>query len=305
MMGSSIFMAISGIMVVLIYILFSILPEMVDKTLNSVEPIHLFEKNISSKNLKIHWDLNMVTDMHADSLLWKRSLNPSHGERSLTSYDKKFKIFDNDFGHVSIHKLLQGNVALQSFSCVSSSPVDQNHLNSKNTSLDNVRLLSIINNWPVKTWNSLLHRCLYQSEVLHSVEKQFDTRTALDHSAKNGAALVNIPIFRILKFKKDFESYLKDRNAIRVQIHNKPSITAGILSIEGLHCLNNDINNLKVLYDAGYRVMALTHFFDNELGGSLHGINKYGLTKLGTEILVVMNALQALVEICPNLPVCL
>ena len=38
------------------------------------------------------------------------------------------------------------------------------------------------------------------------------------------------------------------------------------------------------LYEAGHRVMGLTHFFDNEVGGSAHGVTKGGLTEFGREV---------------------
>ena len=42
-----------------------------------------------------------------------------------------------------------------------------------------------------------------------------------------------------------------------------------LLLTEGSHPLEGKIDNIKNLYDAGYRAMGLQHFFDNELGGSL------------------------------------
>ena len=53
-----------------------------------------------------------------------------------------------------------------------------------------------------------------------------------------------------------------------------------MLSAEGLHDLEGDIDNLQVLYDAGVRMAGITHFFDNELAGSAHGIDKGGLTAM-------------------------
>ena len=44
-----------------------------------------------------------------------------------------------------------------------------------------------------------------------------------------------------------------------------------MLTIEGLHDLEGELANLDRLYAAGFRMAGLTHFFDNELAGSMHG----------------------------------
>jgi microsomal dipeptidase-like Zn-dependent dipeptidase len=51
------------------------------------------------------------------------------------------------------------------------------------------------------------------------------------------------------------------------------------------------------LYDAGFRMAGFTHFFDNELGGSMHGLKKGGLTPFGREILRRMEAKGMIVDI--------
>jgi len=47
------------------------------------------------------------------------------------------------------------------------------------------------------------------------------------------------------------------------------AITAGLLAIEGLHALEADGYNFRRLYNAGYRMMGLTHFFEEMLSGAL------------------------------------
>ena len=51
--------------------------------------------------------------------------------------------------------------------------------------------------------------------------------------------------------------------------------------MEGAHALEGDLNNVDRLFALGYRIIGLTHFFDNEVGGSAHGIDKYGITPFG------------------------
>jgi microsomal dipeptidase-like Zn-dependent dipeptidase len=70
-----------------------------------------------------------------------------------------------------------------------------------------------------------------------------------------------------------------------------------LLSIEGLHDLEGDIKNLDRLYDAGFRMAGLTHFFDNDLAGSMHGLKKGGLTPLGRQVVERMEAKGMIVDI--------
>jgi microsomal dipeptidase-like Zn-dependent dipeptidase len=77
-----------------------------------------------------------------------------------------------------------------------------------------------------------------------------------------------------LKRKSDLKRYREARQ------HNR-AMVAGVLGIEGAHALEGNLANLGRLYDAGVRVVAPTHFFDNDVGGSAHGVEKGGLTELG------------------------
>jgi microsomal dipeptidase-like Zn-dependent dipeptidase len=63
-----------------------------------------------------------------------------------------------------------------------------------------------------------------------------------------------------------------------------PERVAGLLGVEGGHCLEGDLSGVDRLYEAGYRLIGLTHFFDNELGGSLHGASGAGLTEFGGQV---------------------
>jgi microsomal dipeptidase-like Zn-dependent dipeptidase len=70
-----------------------------------------------------------------------------------------------------------------------------------------------------------------------------------------------------------------------------------MLTIEGLQNLEGKASNLDRLYDAGFRMAGLTHFFDNELGGSMHGLKKGGLTPFGRDIVRRMEAKGMIVDI--------
>ncbi len=165
----------------------------------------------------------------------------------------------SDRGHVDVPRLLEGNVALQVFTAVTKSPAGQNvHANSSDA-FDNITPLAVGQLWPPRTWGSLVERAIYQAEKLHRFE-----------AASNGQ-------LRIITSVADLDQLLADRaDGVRV--------VGGILGIEGAHALEGDIENLQRLEDAGHRLIGLHHFFDNALGGSLHGLNNQGLTAFGRTV---------------------
>src|SRR3546814_2192568 len=70
-----------------------------------------------------------------------------------------------------------------------------------------------------------------------------------------------------------------------------------MLSVEGLHGLDGKLANLDRLHAAGFRMAGLTHFFDNDLAGSMHGLKKGGLTPLGRLVVETMEAKGMIVDI--------
>ncbi len=174
-------------------------------------------------------------------------------------------------GHVDVPRLIEGNVALQAFTIVSKTPRGQN-IENNDASTDNITLLAVAQRWPSATWSSLKARALYQSEKLH------------DLAARSGGKL------SIIKSAEDLSDYLESRR-------RDPSITAGFLGIEGAQVLEGDPGNVQVLFDAGFRMMAPTHFFDNDMGGSAHGVEKGGLTDKGREMIRRMESLGMIVDV--------
>ena len=55
--------------------------------------------------------------------------------------------------------------------------------------------------------------------------------------------------------------------------------------------------NLDALFDAGYRMMSFTHFFDNLLAGSAHGVEKGGLTERAASVARVEEK-HIIVDLC-------
>jgi microsomal dipeptidase-like Zn-dependent dipeptidase len=179
-------------------------------------------------------------------------------------------------GHVDIPRLIEGNVALQAFTVVTKTPRSMN-IESNDDSTDNITLLAIAQRWPFRTWNSLKERALYQADNLHKFVEG------------SGGKLV------LIETSANLASYLERRK-------REPEITAGFLGIEGAHALDGDLGNIDVLFDAGFRMMAPTHFFDNDIGGSAHGVNKGGLTDKGREMIKRMEAKRMIVDLAHASP---
>ena len=94
----------------------------------------------------------------------------------------------------------------------------------------------------------------------------------------------------VIENASDLSSYLERRK-------RSSKLTAGLLSIEGAHALDGKLENLDVLYRAGYRMMSPSHFFDNDIGGSAAGVNKTGLTEKGREWVRQMEARHMIVDL--------
>lgn len=177
------------------------------------------------------------------------------------------------YGHIDVPRLQQGRVALQVFAAVTKAPRGQNFDRTAGDT-DNVTLLSIAQRWPPRTWNSLLERALYQSEKLRREE-----------AASNGA-------LRIVRSRSELAAFVSAGPAPSAR-----HATAALLALEGLHPLEGRLENLDKLYDAGFRMAGLTHFFDNELGGSAHGISKGGLTPFGREVVRRLESKKMIVDL--------
>lgn len=226
-------------------------PTIFDRAANRVLEDPPYEASARARQL--YEDL-FVVDLHADPLLWDRDLSQrlSHGS-------------------IDIPRLLDGNVAIQSFFIVTKSPWTQN-IDRTPADSDAITTLIAVQGWPKKTWGSLLERALYQSSRLHQL------------AAESDGTLV------VLKTQRDLRDYRNARSS------NRP-VVAGVLGVEGAHALEGEVSNLAVLFDAGVRVVAPTHFFDNAIGGSAHGVDKGGLSELGREMVQAMESRRMLLDL--------
>lgn len=181
----------------------------------------------------------------------------------------------NTRGHTDLPRLRKGGMALQVFSVVTKSPANLNY-GTNDADTDQITLLAMAQRWPVDSWGSLLKRAVFQAARLERLER----------SQEN---------FMILRRRGDVETLLAARAV-------DPTVLGGILATEGAHPLEGKLENIDVLYDAGYRVIGLQHFFDNELGGSLHGLKKGGLTEFGREAVVDMVRREMIIDVAHSSP---
>jgi microsomal dipeptidase-like Zn-dependent dipeptidase len=165
-------------------------------------------------------------------------------------------------GHVDLPRLQDGNVKLQVFSSVTKTPKGQNY-EANGADTDNITMLAIAQLQPPRTWDSLLQRSLWHAERMQRAKG-----------------------YTLVQTVRDLDALLADRTA-----------TGALLSIEGLQNLEGKLGNVDVLFDAGYRMAGLTHFFDNELAGSMHGLEKGGLTPLGRDVIRRMEAKGMVVDL--------
>lgn len=173
-------------------------------------------------------------------------------------------------GQVDIPRLQEGNVALQAFTVVTKSPQNLN-IEHNDDKTDNIYWLTLSEMQPLENLSSLTGRAVFQARKLH----QFAEKS-------NGKLL-------IIKSKKDLQQFIEKRKSEK--------ITGGWLGIEGAHALDGKVENVDKLFEAGFRMMSPSHFFDNEMGGSAHGVEKYGLTEKGKEMVKRMEQRGMLVDV--------
>lgn len=183
----------------------------------------------------------------------------------------------SDRGQVDLPRLQAGNVALQVFTSVTKSPAGQNYQRNASDARDNITTLALVQAWPPRTWDSLTERALYQAQKL---------RTAADRSDGQLQLILN----------REQVAQLQARRA------RGENVVGAILGTEGSHALDGALDRIDTLYEAGFRVMGLQHFFDNRLGGSLHGESGAGLTRFGRDAVDRMLARGVIVDVAHSSP---
>ncbi len=224
----------------------------IDRNQNQVLDIPL--PKITAETKALH-DSLLIMDWHSDSLLWNRSL-----------------VSGSSRGHADLPRLQQGNTGLQMFTIVSKSPRGQNLVETKE-GFDNITALALLQGWPVRTWDSLFERAMYQAMKLDE-----------EVAASQGQMVW-------IKTQSDLEKLLDQRNS------TQPPVIGAMLGSEGSHVLEGNLANLDKLYNAGLRMMGLQHFFDNQAGGSQSGVKKGGLTEFGRQLVAALNEKQIIIDL--------
>ena len=223
----------------------------------------------------VAWSKNRVIDSpgpalstRASSLHQRLGIVDLHADTLLWGRDILRK---SAIGHIDLPRLLEANVTLQVFSVVTKTPMGLN-LKSNDDRTDNITLLALAQGWPWKSLMSLSERALYQAQRLQDFADQSDGRLI------------------VIRNRDDLQKLVASRK-------NNQKVVGALLALEGAHALEGDPGNLETLYQAGYRMIGLTHFFDNETGGSAHGMEKGGLTSFGQKIIQQAEVLHMIIDL--------
>jgi membrane dipeptidase len=200
----------------------------------------------------------------AEQLLAAQGLVDLHADSLLWGRDLLAR---STSGQVDLPRLEAGHYRLQIFDAVTKTPRNLN-IERNDASSDNVALLALAERWPLKTQHSLLARALWQAGRLHEFAAQSNGR-------------MHVVAWR--------EEVLRDG-------------VGAMLGIEGAHALDDKLANLDALFDAGFRVMGLAHFFDNHFAGSAHGVEKGGLTPDGFALLKRLEERRMIVDLAHASP---
>ncbi|MCZ7666678.1 MAG: membrane dipeptidase [Chloroflexi bacterium] len=180
------------------------------------------------------------------------------------------------YGHIDLPRLREGNIALQTVGVAAKIPWGLNFERNPGRS-DMLAALSFVQNWPIRTWFDQYQRALYHSQRLHDlIAHDPDTLMLVGSTA-------------------DLETLLARRQRNR-------AVTGFLLGLEGVHALEGDLTRLGGLYDAGFRLLGLMHFFDNEAGGSAHGWSKGGLTPFGERLIQAAESRQMIIDLAHASP---
>jgi microsomal dipeptidase-like Zn-dependent dipeptidase len=135
-----------------------------------------------------------------------------------------------------------------------------------------VPYIGILQGWPFSAIGSPKGVALYQAARMQKFVEQ-----------SNGQLM-------LLRTRGDVASLLQQRQA-------GSHVVGALLGTEGAQPLEGNISNLGALYDAGFRMMAPSHFTDTAVGGSAAGVSKSGLTPLGREWVKQMEARGMVIDV--------
>lgn len=187
-----ILLAVLGLVLVAALAFFTLAPGIVERSMNQVVAIPL---KITPRARALHATLQ-IADMHADTLLWQRSL-----------------LDRSERGQIDLPRLLAGNYTLQVFSSVTKTPKGQNY-DANPSDTDNITALAIADLQPPRTWGSLLQRSLWHAQKLDRYA-----------AASNGQ-------LRVIRSPADLDRLLADRAGGKKVVGGMLSIE-GLQDLEG------------------------------------------------------------------------
>jgi membrane dipeptidase len=168
-------------------------------------------------------------------------------------------------GHVDLPRLREGGVALQIFGLPTRVYFGTNIDRTQARGFDALTAAGLAKLSPT-AWQSPMERALHHAARLVEFARNSD----------GGLMLV-----------RDRSDLARLRQARA----NGETVIGAVLALEGAHALESNPANLRRLFDAGYRMIGMSHFFDNDYAGSSAGIEKKGLTALGRATLAEMESL--------------
>ena len=206
-----------------------------------------------------------------------------HDESLVVDLHADSLLFDRDLsirssvGHVDIPRLREGGVALQMFTAATRMPFtfDIHEVDANGSDILSVGFLA--QRAPMAGLGPR-DRALHQAGRL---------RELIENS--EGAV---VPV----RTRAELDA------AIAAHRENN-DVVGAIFGVEGAHALEGDLENLPVLFDAGVRMIGLTHFFDNEFAGSAHGIEKGGLSEFGRDLVGRMEAMGIAIDLAHLSPI--
>ncbi|MFO7679256.1 MAG: dipeptidase [Chloroflexota bacterium] len=174
-------------------------------------------------------------------------------------------------GHIDVPRLIEGRVALQTVGVAARIPWGLNFESNPDRS-DMLAALVVAQGKPLRTWRSQYQRALFHAEQLQAMIAQ------------------EPDILMLIRSSQDLDRLLDRRR-------KRPITTGFLLGLEGVHALEGNLARLPGLFAAGFRLLGLTHFFDNEAGGSAHGRQKGGLTPFGRDLIQAAEASQMTIDL--------
>jgi microsomal dipeptidase-like Zn-dependent dipeptidase len=262
------FAAVAIVLVAVALIVTGVVADRIDRGLN---PVYALEDppDVAEDDRARHGALFPV-DLHADTMLWNRDLLERAGH-----------------GHVDLPRLIDGNVALQVFAVVTKTP-------NKNAapegarliegvaareclahdSLNMTMLLQIAQMRPLGTWFDLETRALHQADRLRAFVAASEARRAEDPDAA---------VLMMIEDADDLAQLVRRRG-------EGEAVVGALLALEGAHWIGGEgaavEPGVERLFEAGFRMLAPTHRFNNALGASGEGCDQLaGLTEDGRAFL--------------------